>query len=291
MPVGVSPPLFEISLSPQGADDSFRVINTGNRPAEFELSVINWTLDEDMNIQEVEPSPETISQAILFNPTTFTVPPGQDQVVRFSIRPRTQLEPGEYRALIYVNQLPAPLEELDEEELAAQVQVVGRLGVTIYAYVGDVTRVGVLNDVRVETNAPQPTALFNIDSQGTAHVRLSGQYGLWKADAYPGAPATAPLDDVEQTETFPAGLISAGKLPNRPPVLPGLQRDVPLRLGEDLPPGDYILDLNGELTGTPIDEGIPFTWNGAPPSPAPPEASPSPTSPPTPSPDPVPGSS
>ena len=42
-------------------------------------------------------------------------------------------------------------------------------------------------------------------------------------------------------------------------MLAATRRDVLLRTRDELPPGDYVLDLNGALEDRAIDMAIPFT--------------------------------
>jgi hypothetical protein len=42
-------------------------------------------------------------------------------------------------------------------------------------------------------------------------------------------------------------------------VLPGSRRQLVLQEQLDLAPGAYVLDINGDLSGMPIDRAIPFT--------------------------------
>ena len=53
-------------------------------------------------------------------------------------------------------------------------------------------------------------------------------------------------------------MIHAGRLTNSP-VLADTRRQLVMPIKKKLPPGNYILDINGELDGVPIDKGIPFT--------------------------------
>jgi len=43
------------------------------------------------------------------------------------------------------------------------------------------------------------------------------------------------------------------------PVLPGSRRQLVLQEQLTLAPGDYVLDINGDLSGTPVDLAAPFT--------------------------------
>lgn len=257
--IAVSPPRFELKLNQaKNSTQVFRVTNMGSKPATFKLYVQGWKLDEKNEIQPVSPTEQSLDQWIVVNPIQFTIPPRRSQTVRFSIRPRVQPQAGEHRALIFVEEV-ASQDNAEQKKGSVAVKVVGRFGVAVYGYVGDVKRVGVLNSVAVDTKPDQVKATFDISSQGSAYVRLKGQYTIWPAAKYPGASATKQLPEIAKPEDkLPNGLLAAGILPSTP-VLPDTRRQLLLSIAKKLPPGKYVLDLNGELNGTPIDQGITFT--------------------------------
>ncbi|MEM1395281.1 MAG: molecular chaperone, partial [Cyanobacteria bacterium P01_H01_bin.150] len=75
----------------------------------------------------------------------------------------------------------------------------------------------------------------------------------------PGAKATQPLKKSRNRSIkLPENVIYAGRLSNSP-VLPDTRRQLVMPIKKKLPPGNYVLDINGELGGVPIDKGIPFT--------------------------------
>ena len=95
-------------------------------------------------------------------------------------------------------------------------------------------------------------------SEGTAHARLQGFYAIWRADAFPGL-ATSPLAslaDAPQKEKWPAGDVSAAALAALP-VLPGSQRPLQAAFGK-LPPGNYVLEFRGGMSGVPAPQALPF---------------------------------
>ncbi|HEY9799840.1 MAG TPA: fimbria/pilus periplasmic chaperone [Leptolyngbyaceae cyanobacterium] len=256
--IGVSPPRFELNLNQKKQNTQvLRVLNNGSKAATFRIYTQGWILNEKNEIQRVEPTEQSLSQWIVVNPVQFTIPPGKTQTVRFAIRPRVQPQPGEHRAFIFIEEVPNDTNT--DQKATVGIKVIGRFGVAVYGYVGDVKKVGVLNGITVDTKTAPLKASFDISSQGTAYVRMKGQYAIWPEAKYPGASATKVIPDLDNKKTkLPDNVLDAGSLPGNP-VLPNTRRQLILNISKKLPPGKYILDLNGDLDGVSIDKGIPFT--------------------------------
>lgn len=249
---GISPSLFQLTIDAQSKTESLRVFNFGARPMKFRITVNNWEVDESFNVQVIPPTEQSLDQWIAINPVEFTVAPGKAQVVRFAIRPRVQPEPGEHRAILYTCEVPMEMENQPKSN------VVGCIGTAIYADFGDVSRIGILHDVTIAPATNPVLARFDISSEGNAHVRMDGQYAIWGASLYPGHNHTSRLEDLSDPESLSAqGIVAAGFLPSLP-VLPGTRRKMELHTSQVLPPGEYVLDINGDLSGKSIDQGIPF---------------------------------
>ncbi len=249
---GISPSLFQLTIGAQSKTESFRVFNFGARPMKFRISVHNWDVDEEFNVQVIPPTEQSLDQWIVINPIEFTVEPGKAQVVRFVIRPRVQPDPGEHRAIIYICENPVETGEFP------QSNVVGCIGAAVYGEHGEVQRVGILHDVAIAPETNPVLTRFDISSEGSAHVRMDGQYAIWNASKYPGTENTTRIEDVQDVEKLTAlGIAEAGALPSLP-VLPGTRRTMELYTSAVLPPGEYVLDINGTLSGKTIGREIPF---------------------------------
>ncbi len=249
--IGVSPPRFEVTLDGPPATESAQVINYGPRPIQVKVAVYNWDLDERSSVRLLPPAEQSLDQWLALNPLNFTIPAGKYQTVRFSIRPRVTPTAGEHRAIVYFEEIPDPAD-------TSQASVVGRMGIAIYGYAGEVIRRGELHGVTVKTEKKLPVALFDLESYGNAHVRLNGQYGIWPAAVYPGKDKTSFLVNLHSKDFIkPDGLAVIGVLPTTP-VLPGTRRLLTLSLPETLPPGEYTLDINGTFGDMPLDMGVSF---------------------------------
>lgn len=251
--VGVSPPRFEVEINSKTRSQSINIKNFSSEPVEMKAHLSTWTMSEDNELQEVESNEQSLDQWIVFTPSRFTIPARGSQTVRFSIRPKVKPAPGEHRAVLFLEEVSS----VNENPQA--INTVGRLGIVIYGYAGEVKRVGVVNSVNVNTKPNGVTAIFDVSSTGNAHVRMKGQYTIWQAAKYPGASVTKPLPNLGNSGSkLPANVLEAGSL-DLSPVLPNNRRQLLLSIAKKLPPGNYVLDLNGDLSGTPIDKGIPFT--------------------------------
>ncbi len=269
--IAVSPPRVEVQIGPRSSMETIRLFNFGDKAVEVAVSVETWDLDESNRVRAVEPTEQSLDQWMLISPLRFTVDPGGSQAVRFSIRPRIELVPGEHRAMIYFQQVPS-------SDPSPGFQVSFKLGVAVYGYVGEVVRRGVLNDLSVQTTANGPVAVFDISSTGSGHVRLQGQYAVWDADRFPGVESTTELADQDRNSgTLPPGMVTSGDLPATP-VLPGCRRTILVPMPtKALQPGRYVFDVNATLgEDVRIDRALPYEVLAPTPTPTP-AATPSPS--------------
>ncbi len=246
--IGVSPSRFELDVGAIPTTETIRLFNFGDQPADVQVSVHNFDLDEFNDVRILPPDEQSLDRWLVINPLRFTVPPRQSQVVRFSPRPRIRPGAGEHRAMIFFEEAGAP-KKVDGYD------VVFRLGVAVYGYVGAVTRLASLERIHVDRSS----AMLEIASRGTGHVRLQGTYAVWPAGSGPGDAGTAILSAFdEDPEQYPDGVVLAGKLPSTP-VLPGASRSCRLPFGASLPPGDYVLEMYGTLAGEALSRRVPFS--------------------------------
>ena len=243
--------LFEIELGDRPETKALQVFNFSDEEMEFKVSVATWDLDENNKVRLQEPTEQSLDQWILINPLQLKVAPKGKATVRFSVRPRVRPAPGEHRAMIYLTEIGT--------HAVGHIQVQGQFGVAVYGYVGPIRRLGELHSLTVDPAANPMMAAFDIASQGTAHVRVRGQFAIWPAALYPGVDKTKSIAGLGKPETvYPEGVLEVGEVPTTP-ILPGTRRNLILKASRQLPAGEYILDINGELSGNTLDMAIPFT--------------------------------
>ena len=249
--IGVSPLRIEIALGSRPAAEAIQIMNLGSAPIELSVSVSNWILDEANQVKAIEPTEQSLDQWIVISPLRLTLQPGRLQTVRFTIRPKVKPEQGEHRAMVFFDEVP------EAEPVVGKTRVVARVGVAVYAHVGEVTRRAVLDCLEVVTAKRAAAAVFDISSEGNAHARMSGRYVVWPASRFPGVSAAAAPPSVTGASVVPDGAVEAAELPPTP-VLPGFRRRIVMRLAREFEPGDYVLEIDGQLGDQPLRLAYPF---------------------------------
>lgn len=243
--IAVSPARFELALDRTKKTQSIEIINTGDTEAAIEIDVANFDLDEANKVRILPPTEQSLDQWIAINPRRLTVPGKGRRTIRFAIRPQVKPEPGEHRAIIFLNQQQAGTFEGAELNF--------RIGVVVYGQVGEFDRNTHLHDVVFQNG----TVGLDVENIGNAHARFKGAYAVWPTHAYPGDSAaqiaiSSGLDDrkVDQPLTVPGA--SSASIFSETPVFPGARRTILQRV-EDASAGvSKTIFLLGKLGGQPI---------------------------------------
>jgi hypothetical protein len=248
--IAISPSIQEIRLDQPAQVMSFRLTNFDARAKQVAVSVANWTFD-DNGVVRILPSDETsLDRWVIVSPLEFMLAPKSAQTIRVAIRPAVQLAPGEHRAMVY-------FDELLGARAAGQKGIRGRfrIGAAIYAYQGEPQRLGQISALEVDARGLRA----QLSSEGNAHARLEGFYAIWHADAFPGLAASpfAALATAPAKQAWPAGVAGVAALAALP-VLPRGRRPLQVPFSA-LPPGKYVLEFRGGMSGVPAPAALPFT--------------------------------
>ncbi len=248
--VAITPQIYTIDLSSQQHQTySFRLMNFAKTSIPVVVSVVNWT----MNAQgQVEPAPlqeQSLAPWLQINPSRFVLPPDGSQVVRFAIRPAVRLTAGEHRAMIYFSEQP------QGSQPKGTFKVLFQLGAAVYARVPPFTMLGEILSATPDGHGVQ----FEVRNKGTATARMIGHYVVWQQGDVPsGNPWPARLGSTKAK--LPQGLVAMGTLP-LDADLPGLTRSVRLEFDDKhgLRPGRYILFMRGTFGTSIIDRELRFS--------------------------------
>ena len=177
----VSPTRFEFSLE-RRFTDFFTVTNNSAEPLRLRVVTAFLEPDERGTLQAREKHPHDLAPWLVLNPRRITLDPAEKRVVRFSIRPPADLPPGEYRTVVFFEELPARPDGREDTGTGFRIQILTRLGVTIYGRVGDARPEVRLEapSVAVEAEALRVKALLH--NAGTAHAGLDLVATLLGAD-------------------------------------------------------------------------------------------------------------
>lgn len=254
--VGFSPQYFDLSLAEAQATHAYRLFNLTNDPKQVRVSVVNWTLDEHGEIRPLPSTDTSLDQWVVVNPIEFTIPPGESQAVRFSIRPAVELPPGEHRAMLLFDEVLLPAAPEVSSSVGAQTSLRARFQfrTAIYCQVGTVARHADVASVTVDASQMH----LQLRATGSANTRLDGEYLIWKQSAYPGLDKVSLLGNLgDDKPSLPEGIAAAGRLPGQP-VLPGSTRDYAISLSDRLDRGSYVAVLLGRAGDDPLRREVRF---------------------------------
>jgi P pilus assembly chaperone PapD len=255
--VGFSPQYYDLTLDEAQKTHAFRLFNMTKEDKQVRVNVVNWEFDEHNEIRVLPGTDKSLDQWVVVNPVEFTIPAGQSQAVRFSIRPAVELAPGEHRTMLIFDEVPQPQAAGAVTAPGAQTALRARFQfrTAIYAQVGQVTRSADLS----QANANAKGLHLRLQATGTANTRFDGQYMVWKAASFPGIDKVALLGNLSESKpALPAGMVTAGRLPGQP-VLPGGARDYDVSFDAPLSPGSYVAVLLGNLGDSKLARQIPFS--------------------------------
>lgn len=133
------------------------LINNGNEPATYRISLVNQRMGEDGQFLEVDTAPLPgelfAADMVQFSPRQVTLQPGTSQLVRVMVRKPADLAAGEYRSHLRFDRMP-------EARGATSVEA-GKekeIGITLTALIGASIPVIVRHEV-----APAGVSLSHLD--------------------------------------------------------------------------------------------------------------------------------
>ena len=247
--IGVSPSRLEISIGKQNTMGSATVLNMSDHDITVKTSVVDFDLDEANQFREIEPQPGSLPTAMMVNPSEFTIPANGSQTVRFAIMPQRLSGEGEHRAMLFFSEL------VDTSH--AGVKLNFRLGMPIYATMGEPNPIAVFNDLGFD--AERLSVSLDISSLGNSQVKPTGYYLWWPLSDYPTeARAFRKVSDLarDPSRAEDSELVG-GRLVTKP-VFPGTRRTVMASLEPPPDAGEYMLVLQVDAGGQQIRQVIEY---------------------------------
>ena len=216
---------------------TIKVTNPSNLVAEVSATVYDWTLNEAdrMVTSEVGTRKDSLKGLIKFNPQNFKIPPGESQIVRFTVTAPKEGELFERRGIVFFEE-----KSVYQNQDGMGATVVTQVGSTIYLALEGMRMAFNLKDARIVKNADGAyQGMINIANQGEGHVRYRISYKLINQKK-------ALIHEEQFSENV---------------ILPQFERDVSFPLPEKLAPGRYNLLLKLSFLGTnkSTSRTIPFT--------------------------------
>jgi hypothetical protein len=199
----VSPPRFELAArAGQPLREVMEITNASAQPAHFRLRTADWTLDAQGAVTFDDAlKPGSCRPWVAIESRSITIAPGGKYRYRFEIAPPAQAASGECRFAILVEGDDQPVQTPG----GPAFPIAGRLGVIVYAVVGDARPALEIASTRTSPVEGTSMPVLMVRNTGTAHGRVAG---------------------------FLSGIDAAGKshefTPSSLPILPGETRAIAL---------------------------------------------------------------
>jgi P pilus assembly chaperone PapD len=181
----VSPVRFEFPLD-ASFTNFFTVTNNSDKALRVRVYPKFVQIDENGVMVETAESPFDLSSWVVINPRFVSLGPLEKRVVRFSVRaPEKPPAPGEYRAVVFFEELPNPPDPAAPDTgkgTTIRLDLLTRLGATLYGMAGE-PKLAVTAELGSTEFADghwvHSVVLVN---RGNAHVVLDAEANLLGAD-------------------------------------------------------------------------------------------------------------
>lgn len=203
----ITPPRFEVQATPgQPLRQVFEIQHVGQLKGGYRVYTNDWTFQADNSVAFTDALvPDSCRPWVAIERRELTLEPGARYRFRFEINPPAGTPPRECRFAIMV-------EGLDPAK--SGVDVGGRIGVIVYAAVGDAAPVLSLTAIRVvKSSEGRNVAMLDIRNSGNAHGRLEGYVNATDAagQRLEMTPADIPIMPGETRSVALSPVVAEGK--------------------------------------------------------------------------------
>ncbi len=223
--VGVSPRLLELNNEAINKTHAFRLFNFSKKDTEVEVEISNWTMDEVNKIKIIASDHNSLDQWTIVNPLRFKINAGSSQTIRLAFRLPVDAAPGEYRTMLYFNQILK-----DDDPSKDQVKSKFRIGAAVYLQIGEKKPIIKVNKVNID----EGYITLEASNMGNTHVRFNGYWALWSQQPNDTAFSLMINEyNKNQDSQLISGLIAYDKMPTTP-LLPQHTRTYRIKKPQEL---------------------------------------------------------
>ena len=236
--VSLSPLVIELEAKRGQAQSVINLRNAGSEPFRARIYAEPFTYSRDRGFQSLKSSPTDLTPYLQFSPREAIVQPNTRRRIRLITRFPPSLPEGEYRAVIFTENLT---ETLNNEGI--KVNIRARVGVTVYVRQGDLSPE--LAVASASWNPEQRQVQLLVQNTGGASVRPKANWTLKRGETMVATGTIRETGIVAESERH-------------------FLLQYPAKEDPVLPPGNY--QLTGELLwGKDFEdpETLPFSVNFA----------------------------
>lgn len=236
--IKIEPARFLIEMEPGSrTTEVITVTNTSARTLQLTAVNYDWELSDNYKLitHRSGTRKDSLEDMLRFNPRSFSLPPGESQLVRFTITfPPGEENRIEHRGIIFFEQE----DRFQDEGVGASVTA--KVGTTVYATpMGQSFTFHILDSVVLKTPNGEYAGGLLTYNESSRHARFTVDYQIINSGGR---------------------LINEGQIEEKI-VMPGEERGFILPLEVKLTPGRYELHLTCRFTGQQekLTETVPFT--------------------------------
>lgn len=181
--VYVYPNLIEMDFTKNDKKFVTRIVNVEN-PLDKTLRVKvysqNWTMNENglMVFPDTPDDRFLNNDYVKFNPTEFDLPPKGKQIVRLTAKLPDGTD-GEFRSVLFFETLQDRKDILNKKDLNLMVNFKTRLGVTLYAYKGIITKDFSVDNFTYNVIDGEPYLIITASNKGNVHTVVNANITLY----------------------------------------------------------------------------------------------------------------
>lgn len=216
--VQISPLVIESQSTRGQSRGIINVTNNGDKTFRARVYASPFTYDRN-GLKVLDSSSNDLTPYLMFSPRELVIQPGQTRRIRLSSRLLPSLKSGEYRSIIFTENLEA----IDTENSGVKVGIVPRIGVAVYVRHGNVSSNVAISSATQDSTKGRINLL--VSNKGDASVRPRTE---WKLSRQGDKTRTGQTSEVT--------------------VIAGGDRNIPidyLKADETVAPGNY--ELSGKL--------------------------------------------
>ena len=175
--VSISPLVIEVEAKRGQAQGVINVGNSTNEPFRARVYAEPFTYSRDAGFQTLKKGEQAdLTPYLQFSPTELNVPPGVERRIRYIVRLPPSMQEGEYRAVVFTENLKESINENGNT-----VGLATRIGVTIYVRQGNLSPTLAVKNT--SWNSEQRQIQMLVTNTGGASARPTVKWTLKRGEA------------------------------------------------------------------------------------------------------------
>lgn len=180
--IGISPQVIETQVQRGQAQGTITVRNGDAKEFRARVYSAPFTYDAEKGFQLLESSPQDLTPYLQFSPRELQVPGSDERRIRFVVRFPPSLPDGEYRAMLFTENLEAIMQQETNTTTGVTLRtaIVPQVGVAVYVRKGNISHN--LSVISARYNPQSNQVQLLVRNTGKASAILEGEWTIKKGE-------------------------------------------------------------------------------------------------------------